>query len=94
MIELIWRRQPNETGLRFVCQSERGFELRFDGKILGRVSRIKWNGKFYFYGCGLNSLSGNKTYKTAGEAKMACKDHILSSDEYKELHKIKQEQQK
>ena len=94
MSKLIWRRQPNETGLRRVCQSERGFELRFDSEILGHVSKIEWTGEFYFYGCGLNSLSGNKTYKTAGEAKMACKEYILSSDEYKELHKIKQEQQK
>lgn len=35
---LRWRREPRETGLRSVCQGERGWELRRGGERLASVS--------------------------------------------------------
>lgn len=32
-----WRKQPNETGLRSIGQSPRGFELRLGGEEIMRV---------------------------------------------------------
>ena len=84
MSRLSWRRQPNEIGLRAVCQSERDFELRYAGEILGTVARYKGEG-FYFYGCGVNTLQANVTYSDLKQAKSECKNHVLSSDYYKRV---------
>lgn len=34
---LTWRKQPSETGLARVCQDERGYDLRYDGREVGYV---------------------------------------------------------
>jgi hypothetical protein len=35
--QLRWRRQPNETGLARVCQTERGYDLRMGEEVLAQV---------------------------------------------------------
>ena len=86
MSRLSWRRQPNETGLAAICQSERDYELRFNGEILGHVSRSH-KGDYYFYGCGKNSLQNNETFLEIGKAKKACKEWVKNSDHFKQLNK-------
>lgn len=85
MARLSWRRQPNETGLRAVCQSARDYELRFNGETLGHVS-LSHRGSYYFYGCGKNSLHKNETFNDVASAKKACKDWVKNSDEFKRLN--------
>lgn len=53
-LKMSWRRQPNETGLRRVCQGPRGWDLAVGGEIVAR-SRPKLDlGRriegWYFYG--------------------------------------------
>lgn len=88
MARLTWRRQADERGLARVCQSERGFELRYSGMTVGQVS--KTSGGYYFYGCGKNSLWEKLKFETYDLAKVACKKWVLSSDEFKEI-KVKGE---
>lgn len=68
---LRWRKQPNETGLRRVCQGPRGFELREGSTIVIRVSPLLSNHRevmgWYWYGLGKNT--SNEPTKTAEEAK-------------------------
>ena len=82
MSRLTWRRQPNETGLRAVCQSERGYELRFGGETVGHVSKT-FEDSYYFYGCGKNSLNTGETFKEVAEAKIACKAWVVNSIQFK-----------
>ena len=83
MSRLTWRRQPNETGLRAVCQTERDYELRFDRVTIAHVARH--NGGYYFYGCGKNSLGSGEVFVDVDTAKKACKDWVVSSDEFKKI---------
>lgn len=67
-----WRKQPNETGLRSVGQSPRGYELREGGEVIIHVapSGGGWSNPlrgWYWYGMGQNTHKD--LYKTAEEAK-------------------------
>ena len=84
MTRLTWRRQPDETGLSRVCQSDRGFELRYSGVIVGRVS-FSGTGGYYFYCFNKNSLRDGLKFDSYDIAKAACKEWVLSSDEFKKL---------
>ena len=86
MGRLSWRRQPNETGLSRVNQSERDHELRFNGETIGHVS-LYCDGNYYFYGCGKNSLSTNDIYFDVESAKVACKEWVVNSELFKGLSK-------
>ena len=65
-MRLVWRREPNESGLRSIGQSERGKELRHAGETVGLVKRYQDRGDFYWTGehgaIHYNSLWDNKTY--------------------------------
>jgi hypothetical protein len=82
MARLSWRRQPNETGLQAVCQSERDYELRFGGELVGCVSRSS-KGFYYFYGCGKNSLQHGLVFDDLEKAKNSCKEWVVGSDEFR-----------
>ncbi len=82
MSRLTWRRQPNETGLAKVCQSDRDAELRFNGETLANVSTTQGGG-YYYYGCGRNSLCLNIHFYCEESAKKACKEWVISSPEFK-----------
>lgn len=84
MSRLTWRRQPDETGLAKVCQSDRDAELRFNGETLAHVSTT-WDGCYYYYGCGRNSLCLNVSYPCEGSAKKACKEWVVGSPEFQEI---------
>jgi hypothetical protein len=76
---LMWRRQPNETGLAAVCQSPRGKELRNQGKTLGLArshgGRLRdrpgyyWHGGWEEYGVPRrNTASRTPSFPTLEEA--------------------------
>ncbi len=63
---LRWRRQPNETGLRAVCQGIRGYQLRDGEEILATVAPINRRDgidtdKWYWY-----AHVGDAHHNTAG----------------------------
>lgn len=68
-----WRKQPNDTGLARVCQGQRGFELREDGKRLMSVShapeRYGHNGMWYWVGFGINTF-GQTMFQNKEDAKI------------------------
>ena len=52
-VRLSWRRQPNESGLRAVCQLERGCDLWRGQESIAHVRPTK--GGWYWYGLGQNT---------------------------------------
>jgi len=70
---LRWRKQPNETGLRRVCQGPRGFELRDGEKAVVHVAPLtnpanRWEViGWYWYGLGMNT--SGEPVRSAEEAK-------------------------
>ena len=68
-----WRKEPNETGLRSIGQSPRGFELREDGELLIKVSPycpIRFNIEgWYWYGFDVNTYITKPLFKTKEAAK-------------------------
>ena len=61
-----WRKQPDETGLRRLTQSRRGFDLVRGGEMLAHVRPISSSG-WYWYGFG--NITANNTIATPDEAK-------------------------
>ena len=72
-----WRREPNETGLRSICQGTRGWEYRENGEEIATVRPLtrgwdRWDVIGWFFCCGgYNSYAKGVTFKTDEEAKAA-----------------------
>lgn len=54
---LRWKKQPRETGLRAVCQGQRGYILSENGKVYAHIqARDRWkNDLWFWYGMGVNT---------------------------------------
>lgn len=87
-MRLTWSREPREKGLAAVCQGERGWHLKADGKMIGTVrphykgfSREKigyyWYARSDELGIPVRNTAGIKHYATPEEAKEACKKYVL-----------------
>ena len=77
-----WRREPQETGLRSICQGARGWEYRENGEKIAAVcplthGRDRWNVIGWFFYCdGYNSYANRVIFKTSEEAKLAAVEYI------------------
>ena len=90
-MRLTWKRQPHETGLRRVCQGERGYNLRLDSETVASVRldrSIMGEGRGYFWSCPArdlwpwhNTAAEGVFFATADEAKADCKAWIVAAIE-------------
>lgn len=64
-----WRKQPNETGLSRVCQSQRGFELREGTEVVIHLSPLGHSGEWYWHGLGRNTYASGVTFPTIEDGK-------------------------
>lgn len=82
---LTWSREPRQRGLAGVVQGERGYDLKYDGEIVGRarplpVGHRRYNG-YYWYavsdrsGIPLRNTS-DKRVPTIDEAKAHCVAYV------------------
>lgn len=65
-------REASESGLARVCQSPRGYVLKVDGKVVGRVGWSHSPDKskpWHWYGSGHNSASAGTYFATKEEAR-------------------------
>jgi len=99
---LIWRRQPDETGLRGVCQSPRGKELRHAGVTLGMATGLgSWGSHksdgYYWYGgweeYGVPRVNTASRPVPFASLEEACSDMLKHFQEHIDAHLRAQEKQ-
>lgn len=76
-----WRKTPNETGLRSVGQTPRGFELREGEKVICAVVSVGggWRGPlkgWYWYSDDVNTYNTKPLFKTKEDAKADATAHF------------------
>jgi hypothetical protein len=81
---LTWKREDRETGLRAVCQGERGYDLRLDGRDLASVSPLREGG--YYWCCSteedlgiVHKNTAHAPKATIEEAKEECMAYIKAA---------------
>lgn len=73
---LRWRQKPRPKGLSAIGYGYRGYELRLGDECLATVGNLdRWGtGKFYWYGCGVNTAS--QPVDTEDEAKAQALEYV------------------
>lgn len=80
---LSWRKEPNETGLRGVCQAPRGAILKVNGEDVAHVYAASRNGGFYYVARNNDGTiplrnTCDRTSRDLDSAKAACEAYVLA----------------
>jgi hypothetical protein len=86
-MRLTWKKQANETGLASICQTPRGYNLRYKGAEIGHIYFGRSPEGWYWYARSdkynvplYNSAAeGIPRYKDIEAAKAACKEYVMST---------------